>query len=113
MKRILLQYSNPEILHYSMSSSDPTITYQPMNDSVATAIGRPFKLTAPFDSSMALTILVLLTALFFMGFFSIYIRHFAGDITTSAGSDEDRRRRNLSLSSSSTSAHRLLVFQLL
>ncbi|KAL3354380.1 hypothetical protein AABB24_018832 [Solanum stoloniferum] len=105
MKRILLQYSNPEILH-SMSSSDTTITYQPMNDSVATAIGRPFKLTAPFDSSMTLTILVLLTALFFMGFFSIYIRHFAGDTTTSTGYDDDRRRRNPSLSSSSSSANR-------
>ncbi|WCJ41639.1 RING/U-box superfamily protein [Euphorbia peplus] len=33
----------------------------------------------PFDSSMALTILVLLSALFFMGFFSIYIRRFSTD----------------------------------
>ncbi|XP_051120578.1 RING-H2 finger protein ATL57-like [Andrographis paniculata] len=40
---------------------DPTSTFNP---------------TTPFDSSMALTILVLLTALFFMGFFSVYIRRF-------------------------------------
>ncbi|XP_049379041.1 uncharacterized protein LOC125843862 [Solanum stenotomum] len=51
---------------------------------------------------MALAILVLLVTLFFMGFFSIYKRHFAG-------SDDDRRRRNPSLSSSSSSAHRQLI----
>ncbi|XP_049380824.1 TMV resistance protein N-like [Solanum stenotomum] len=51
---------------------------------------------------MALAILVLLVTLFFMGFFSIYKRHFAG-------SDDDRRRRNPSLSSSSSSAHRQLT----
>lgn len=33
----------------------------------------------PFDSSMALTVIVLLTALFFMGFFSVYIRRFADE----------------------------------
>ncbi|XP_055834548.1 RING-H2 finger protein ATL57 isoform X2 [Solanum dulcamara] len=105
MRRVLLQYSSPEILHSSISSSDPTITFHPMNDSAAaTAIGRPFKFSAPFDSSMGLTILVLLTALFFMGFFSIYIRHFAGDTTTSAS--DERRRRNQSPSSSSSAAPR-------
>ncbi|OIT40313.1 ring-h2 finger protein atl57 [Nicotiana attenuata] len=98
-RRLLLQ-ANTETttttLHSTMSSSDPT--FQPMNDSVASAMSRPFKLTAPFDSSMALTILVLLTALFFMGFFSIYIRHFTADVTPA-----DRRRRNLS--PPSTSGH--------
>ncbi|CAN1171727.1 RING-H2 finger protein ATL57 [Linum perenne] len=44
------------------------------------------------DSSMALTILVLLTALFFMGFFSIYIRRFASD-TAAAEAGYYRRRR--------------------
>ncbi|KAH0714073.1 hypothetical protein KY284_006978 [Solanum tuberosum] len=51
---------------------------------------------------MALAILVFLVTLFFMVFFSIYKRHFAG-------SDDDRRRRNSSLSSSSSSAHRQLI----
>lgn len=36
-------------------------------------------ITSPFDSSMVLTILVLLTALFFMGFFSVYIRRFSDE----------------------------------
>ncbi|CAN4120407.1 unnamed protein product [Withania somnifera] len=94
--RTLLQYSTqPEILHSSL---------QPMNtnnnndsNSITTAIGRPFKLTSvPFDSSMALTILVLLTALLFMGFFSIYIRHFTSDTITSASHDHTRRNSSSS-----------------
>lgn len=47
----------------------------------------------PFDSAMALTVLALLTALLFVSFFSIYIRHFA------SASDDDsssRRRRRSS-----------------
>lgn len=46
------------------------------NSSVAAA-RRALDPTAPFDSSMALTILVLLTALFFLAFFSFYIRRFS------------------------------------
>lgn len=46
------------------------------NTSVAAAT-RALDPTAPFDSSMALTILVLLTALFFIAFFSFYIRRFS------------------------------------
>ncbi|KAL3518457.1 hypothetical protein ACH5RR_021046 [Cinchona calisaya] len=42
----------------------------------------------PLDSSMVLTILVLLTALFFVGFFSIYIRRFSEE-----DSPGDIRRR--------------------
>ncbi|MCD7468707.1 hypothetical protein HAX54_007125 [Datura stramonium] len=103
-RRLLLQ-SNPEILHSTMSSSDPT-TFQPMNDSIATAIGRPFKLSAPFDSSMALTILVLLTALFFMGFFSIYIRHFTGETNAFVSTDGPRRRRSPSPPSSHRSCRK-------
>ncbi|KAF3639903.1 putative coiled-coil domain-containing protein-like [Capsicum annuum] len=105
LSRTLLQYSNTEYLH---SSSDSITTFQANNnDSVTTAIGRPFKLSAPFDSSMALTILVLLTALFFMGFFSIYIRHFTNEPTAvvAGDDDDDRRRRNLP-ASSSTNVHR-------
>ncbi|KAI3706437.1 hypothetical protein L6452_24181 [Arctium lappa] len=39
----------------------------------------PFASTSPFDSSLALTILVLLTVLFFMAFFSLYIRRFSNN----------------------------------
>ncbi|XP_031482365.1 RING-H2 finger protein ATL57-like [Nymphaea colorata] len=42
-----------------------------------------------FNSSMAVTILVLLTALFFMGFFSVYVRRFAEENSSEAA----RRRR--------------------
>lgn len=49
--------------------------------------------TTPFDSSMALTVLVLLAALFFMGFFSIYIRRFADDSSVALSRRRHRRRR--------------------
>ncbi|XP_071700112.1 RING-H2 finger protein ATL57-like [Rutidosis leptorrhynchoides] len=41
-----------------------------------------FTSNSPFDSSLALTILILLTVLFFMAFFSLYIRRFS-NITNS------------------------------
>ncbi|KAF3657078.1 putative serine carboxypeptidase-like 51-like [Capsicum annuum] len=104
LSRTLLQYSNTEYLH---SSSDSITTFQANNnDSVTTAIGRPFKLSAPFDSSMALTILVLLTALFFMGFFSIYIRHFTNEPTAVVAGDDDDHRRRRNLPASSTTIYR-------
>ncbi|KAL7202097.1 hypothetical protein ACSBR1_033719 [Camellia fascicularis] len=71
----------------------PSFTYfpdpllQPINGSSSTLTNRPFKPNSPFDSSMALTVIVLLTALFFMGFFSIYIRRFS-DVSSA-----HRRRR--------------------
>ncbi|XP_018719715.2 RING-H2 finger protein ATL57, partial [Eucalyptus grandis] len=45
----------------------------------------------PFDSSVGLTVLVLLTALFFMGFFSLYIRRFAEGADAAAASRRARR----------------------
>lgn len=57
------------------------------------------KPTSAFDSSLALTVLVMLTALFFMGFFSIYIRHFTAGQGGGGGGgegdveDELRRRQ--------------------
>lgn len=54
----------------------------------------------PFDSAMALTVLALLTALLFMSFFSIYIRHFA----RSSSSDSSYRRRRRSSSTAYFSA---------
>ncbi|KAJ9699340.1 hypothetical protein PVL29_008104 [Vitis rotundifolia] len=53
----------------------------------------------PFDSSMALTVIVLLTALFFMGFFSVYIRRFAEDNAV----EMSRRRRHPNPPASSSS----------
>ncbi|KVH90746.1 RING-H2 finger protein ATL57-like [Cynara cardunculus var. scolymus] len=44
----------------------------------------PFASNSPFDSSLALTILVLLTVLFFMAFFSLYIRRFSNNNNNSA-----------------------------
>ncbi|KAL9673285.1 hypothetical protein QQ045_029541 [Rhodiola kirilowii] len=57
--------------------------------SAAEKVGSQTQSQQPFDSSMGLTILVLLTALFFMGFFSIYIRRFAHESPV----DISRRRR--------------------
>ncbi|OMO58183.1 Zinc finger, RING-type [Corchorus capsularis] len=59
---------------------------------------------------MALTVVVLLTALFFMGFFSIYIRRFSGDDPTAAHLSRRRRYRSgpldtFSLSSDSDPLH--------
>lgn len=50
------------------------------------------KLSPPFDSAMALTVLVLLIALFFMGFFSIYIRRFADESRVDPTRRRGRRR---------------------
>ncbi|MFS8005847.1 putative transcription factor C2H2 family [Helianthus anomalus] len=41
--------------------------------------------SSPFDSSLVLTVLVLLTVLFFMAFFSLYIRRFSS--VTSSGDE--------------------------
>ncbi|PIM98308.1 hypothetical protein CDL12_29213 [Handroanthus impetiginosus] len=57
------------------------------------AIRRPFNPASPFDSSMALTILVLLTALFFLGFFSAYIRRFAAAAEDSSPTSSASLRR--------------------
>ncbi|KAK3408094.1 hypothetical protein EUGRSUZ_J00395 [Eucalyptus grandis] len=52
---------------------------------------RPPLTNPPFDSSVGLTVLVLLTALFFMGFFSLYIRRFAEGADAAAASRRARR----------------------
>ncbi|XP_010473193.1 PREDICTED: RING-H2 finger protein ATL57 [Camelina sativa] len=43
------------------------------------------------DSTMTLTIFILLIALFFMGFFSVYLRHFVDDVSTAEISSIPRR----------------------
>lgn len=66
-----------------------------------TAAEAPIRPTATtFDSSMALTVLILLAALFFMGFFSVYIRRFADDNSVDLSRGRRRRRRRSSSSSS-------------
>ncbi|XP_030522421.1 RING-H2 finger protein ATL57 [Rhodamnia argentea] len=49
---------------------------------------------APFDSSVGLTVLVLLTAIFFMGFFSLYIRRLAVGSEAAVASRRRRLRRD-------------------
>ncbi|KAF8397770.1 hypothetical protein HHK36_016692 [Tetracentron sinense] len=63
---------------------------------------KPFNPTSTFDSSMALTVLVLLTALFFMGFFSVYVRRFAEDNAVDVSHRRTQQRRTSSSSSSSS-----------
>ncbi|KAL7594696.1 RING-H2 finger protein ATL57 [Lactuca sativa] len=63
------------------------------DEETSRAIGSPtpsFTTNSPFDSSLALTILVLLTVLFFMAFFSLYIRRF----TSSEDSLSGHQRRS-------------------
>ncbi|KAL4591626.1 hypothetical protein LXL04_004595 [Taraxacum kok-saghyz] len=64
------------------------------DEETSRAIGSPtpsFTTNSPFDSSLALTILVLLTVLFFMAFFSLYIRRFSS-VSNSDDSLSGRRR---------------------
>ncbi|CAI9785902.1 unnamed protein product [Fraxinus pennsylvanica] len=67
-------------------------------DGTSTTIRRPFRATTPFDFSMALTVLVLLAVLFFMGFFSVYICRFTAEdppsSSSSSSSDNVTPRRN-------------------
>ncbi|KAI3461354.1 hypothetical protein Pfo_018017 [Paulownia fortunei] len=78
--RRLLQVAEVENVSEISSLSPTTVagdpSFLPINSSSTAAVRRPFNPNTHFDSSMALTILVLLTALFFMGFFSVYIRRF-------------------------------------
>ncbi|XP_021729854.1 RING-H2 finger protein ATL57-like [Chenopodium quinoa] len=84
---------NPSVLsfsHYSPTHS-PSKNYQREDNPTTTSnYYNNLKLNPPFDSAMALTVLVLLTALFFMGFFSIYIRRFSDESSV----DPTRRRRS-------------------
>ncbi|XP_057484653.1 RING-H2 finger protein ATL57-like [Actinidia eriantha] len=83
-------------------SPDPLL--QPMNGSSTTLSNtRPFRPNSPFDSSMALTALILLTALFFVGFFSIYIRRFADTVDSPSASSRGRRSSPLPTYPSSSS----------
>lgn len=85
--RKLLQSTDPTT--YDGISSDPIF-----NISSSTA-KRPLSSNTPFDSSMALTILVLLTALFFMGFFSAYLRRYTTDNNSDQPPSQPDRKRGL------------------
>ncbi|GAB2274693.1 hypothetical protein Dimus_009463 [Dionaea muscipula] len=66
--------------------------YDTSSSSSSSSSFNNYKLNSPFDSSMALTVLVLLTALFFMGFFSVYIRRFSDDSSVELYRRSRRRR---------------------
>ncbi|KAK6936127.1 Zinc finger, RING-type [Dillenia turbinata] len=84
----------------SFSPVSPLELHNSNSSSSSLPIRKPLKPNSSFDSSMALTILVLLTALFFMGFFSVYIRRFADENSV----DLSRRRRNGHHSTAQSSA---------
>ncbi|CAK7332125.1 unnamed protein product [Dovyalis caffra] len=83
------------------SSNTATLSPPPVKEPTTippptTSLQQQFYIHTGFDSSMALTILVLLIALFFMGFFSIYIRKFSNaDPESSEGfSNSSSRQRS-------------------
>ncbi|XP_010267319.1 PREDICTED: RING-H2 finger protein ATL57-like [Nelumbo nucifera] len=88
------------------SSSLPRDYYlvPPLTPAIASAAAarKPLQPMSTFDSSMALTVVVLLTALFFMGFFSVYIRRFAEENAL----ELSRRRRQQRRAASSASCPR-------
>ncbi|GAB4833645.1 hypothetical protein Ancab_031891 [Ancistrocladus abbreviatus] len=71
------------------SSASSRINISSSSSNISSKSFNNCKLSPPFDSSLALTIIVLVTALFFMGFFSIYICRFADDSSV----DLTHRRR--------------------
>ncbi|XVE79357.1 hypothetical protein DITRI_Ditri14bG0051700 [Diplodiscus trichospermus] len=79
-RKLFIYYDPP----YSTATSTANATSSPPSSSKKLTQHNP-----SFDSSMALTLVVLLTALFFMGFFSIYIRRMSEDTTAHLS----RRRR--------------------
>ncbi|XP_052194702.1 RING-H2 finger protein ATL57 [Diospyros lotus] len=73
--REMKQQQGRKLLQYDSSPTGTLTGSSPPRLPVAS------KLNSAFDSSMALTALILLSALFFVGFLSIYIRHCAEDAT--------------------------------
>ncbi|GMI81701.1 Arabidopsis Toxicos en Levadura 57 [Hibiscus trionum] len=84
-RKLFLFYDSP----YSATTSLPPLQLPNATSSPPSSSKKPPQYSPPFDSSMPLTVLVLLTALFFMGFFSIYIRRLSEDPTAHLS----RRRR--------------------
>ncbi|KAL2541063.1 RING-H2 finger protein ATL57 [Abeliophyllum distichum] len=101
IRRLVQQDGGADTFDGTLPASTPqNPIFQPINGTSAT-IKTPFSPTTStaVDFSMALTILLLLTVLFFMAFFSVYIRRLADEDTRS--SSDHRQRRNPSLPSPS------------
>ncbi|XP_030451601.2 RING-H2 finger protein ATL57 [Syzygium oleosum] len=88
-----------KLLYVPNEEDTPPLLQTPANVSAAAPPSasiskppRPPLANAPFDSSVGLAVLVLLTALFFMGFFSLYIRRFAEGSEEAAAAASSRRR---------------------
>ncbi|KAK6926695.1 Zinc finger, RING-type [Dillenia turbinata] len=87
-----------------LRSYSPVSPFEPHNTNSSSSslpMRKPYKTNSPFDSSMVITILVLLTAIFFMGFCSVYIRRFADENSVDLS---PRRRRNVHHSTAQLSA---------
>ncbi|KAI3523356.1 hypothetical protein L1887_01420 [Cichorium endivia] len=85
------QYHHPSPITMNLLSYRRSLL---QDEETSRAVGSPtpsFTTNSPFDSSLALTILVLLTVLFFMAFFSLYIRRFS-NVTNSDDSGSGRRQ---------------------
>ncbi|KAJ4970271.1 hypothetical protein NE237_003370 [Protea cynaroides] len=83
--------SRSSIAYYNYPRPFLSPTTNEDNDTLTSTLSPMKPLRPPmsvFDSSMALTVVVLLTVLFFMGFFSVYIHRLSDD-----SSPNDHRRR--------------------
>ncbi|TYH16088.1 hypothetical protein ES288_A05G090800v1 [Gossypium darwinii] len=80
-------YNRKLFLYYDSPYSSSTTSFPPLHfpnttnatSSPPSSSKKSPPYNPPFDSAMALTCVVLLTVLFFMGFFSIFIRRFSED----------------------------------
>ncbi|KAJ7981079.1 putative Ring finger protein, partial [Quillaja saponaria] len=120
---LLLNDDAPESTRYPLPPQEPIITTNSSSPEASinssTSATAAFKRSLilqpspPFDSNIAYTILVILTALSFLGFFSVYICQFAENSSVAMSSRRRRRRRRRQRSSfseyhrsSSTASHR-------
>ncbi|KAL5709712.1 RING-type E3 ubiquitin transferase [Ranunculus cassubicifolius] len=67
---------------------EPLLPSSPSSTNTTSMANTPISPVTGFDTSMALTLLVILSALVFMGFFSVYLRRFSDE------TPHGRRRRN-------------------
>ncbi|GAV72111.1 zf-RING_2 domain-containing protein [Cephalotus follicularis] len=101
--------NSPLPLHKPITTAQNSTSPSPPPSAAASK--KPYETQQPptdFDSSVALTLLVLLTALFFIGFFSIYIRRFADD--TAVDISSRRRHHREPHDSSPSPSHRPSIF---
>ncbi|KAF9599035.1 hypothetical protein IFM89_033380 [Coptis chinensis] len=106
-RKLLQDDDTPHTIGSSSSSSHPKEFLVPNNSPTATTNANstlPKRTLSNFDTSMALTVLVILTALFFMGFFSVYLRRYGGDSPIEFSRPRRRRNQRRRTPSSSSSA---------